>query len=130
MKKTILFLMFVCSFLEAQSGAELFEQKCASCHITAHPSQVDKSQLIAPPAFGVVKHVKEAFNGNKEETIRFIKEYALHPSMEKAKCRPQAIKRFGLMPSQKDLVSEQELELIANYMLDTFSNSKTCKRKK
>jgi hypothetical protein len=50
--------------------------------------------------FGVMKHVKEAFNEDKEKTITFIKEYVINPSKEIAKCQPYAIKRFGLMPSQ------------------------------
>jgi len=59
--------------------------------------------------------------------VAFIREYALNPSKETAKCRPHALKRFGLMPSQKSLVTEKELSLIANYMFENFGPVKACK---
>jgi mono/diheme cytochrome c family protein len=125
----LLIITLTLSSLFAQTPEQLFDAKCASCHVKTHPSELDKSTLIAPPAFGVMKHVSQAFNNDKEQTVAFIKEYALNPSIEKAKCQPHAIKRFGLMPSQKDLVTSKELEEIANYMYDSFASGATCKNK-
>jgi mono/diheme cytochrome c family protein len=127
MHKTILALLLAATITYAQNGEQLFDNKCASCHVKVHPSQADRSKFVAPPAFGVMRHVKEAFNGDKEKTIEFIVDYALHPSKEKAKCRAHAIERFGLMPSQQGLVSKEELALIAEYMFNTFANNNSCK---
>ena len=44
----------------------------------------------------------------------------MNPSKEKAKCLPKSIKRFGIMPSQKDNLTEKELSLIVNYIYDNF----------
>ena len=38
------------------SGEALFEAKCAVCHVKVRPD--DKSTLVAPPAMGVMRHVK------------------------------------------------------------------------
>lgn len=129
MKKFLSFALLASSILHAQSAQELFESKCATCHITSHPKHVDKSTLIAPPAMGVIRHVKEAFDGDRKKTIAFIEDYAFNPSRKKAKCRDHAIERFGIMPSQKGIVTEEELSKIAVYMHDTFSNAKACKNR-
>jgi len=118
----------------AQDGATLFEAKCAACHVTTPPS--DKSTLVAPPVMGVMRHVKMTY-GSKEEAVKFVTEYALNPQVNKAVCMPQKIKRFGLMPSQKGNVTEEELQTIASWMYDNFpskgfhdkGHGKSCKGK-
>ena len=103
--------------LYAQDGAALFDAKCAACHQTSRPS--DMSTLVAPPVMGVMRHVKMKYT-TKEEAVAFIADYALDPQVSKAVCMPQKIKRFGLMPSQKDKVSKDELQTIASWMYDNF----------
>jgi hypothetical protein len=96
---------------------KLFNTKCASCHITSKP--MNMSTLIAPPIMGVMRHVKMSYP-NREKAIAFMKDYVLNPSKEKAVCMPQKIKRFGLMPSQKDLVTKKELDIILPWIYDNF----------
>ncbi|RUM46084.1 MAG: cytochrome c [Hydrogenimonas sp.] len=103
--------------LFAADGKTLFEQKCAGCHMTTRPTPEQRSQMVAPPAMGVMFHVKQKYS-DKASAIAFITEYALHPSKDKALC--PSIRRFGLMPSQKGAVTKEELHAIASYMFDTF----------
>ena len=110
----------ICGTLSADTGAALFDAKCAKCHIKVQPTPEMKRDLIAPPAMGVMFHVKEAFAGDRKAATAFVAGYALKPSREQAKCMPQAIRRFGLMPSQQGRVSEAELTLIADYLYDNF----------
>lgn len=98
-------------------GEMLFTQKCASCHSTTRPK--DMSTVVAPALMDVMRHLKEDYS-DKVKAIEFIKDYALNPSKDKAICMPEKIKRFGLMPSQKGNVTEEELEVIANWMFDNF----------
>jgi len=104
---------------DTKSGAELFQEKCMSCHITTRP--VDKSKLIAPPAMGITRHVKMEYP-TREEAVKFIVEYIQNPTKEKAVCIPRSIERFGLMPSQKGLATDAEFTKIANYLYDNFGN--------
>jgi mono/diheme cytochrome c family protein len=104
---------------ESPSGQALFETHCTSCHATAHKE--DESKLIAPYIMGTVRHVKEKFD-TKEAAVRFMVDYIQNPSKEKAVCRPDAIKRFGLMPSLKGVISPEDLEKIAGYLYDTYPN--------
>lgn len=110
----------VASAAFAQSGEELFDEKCLMCHIKTKPTPEARSGFVAPPAMGVMFHVKEAFDGDKAKVIAFIKDYAHNPSRDKAKCMARSIERFGLMPSQKESVTQEELEKIAEYMYDNF----------
>ena len=96
---------------------ELFKNKCASCHSTTRPT--DMNRVVAPAIMGVMRHVKMSYP-NKKDAVAFIKDYVVNPTKEKAVCMPMKIKRFGLMPSQKGNVTDEELEVIANWMFDNF----------
>ena len=111
--------VFVSGSVFAQNGAELFKARCAVCHLTHMPTKEQMKNLIAPTAMGVMYHIKERFK-NKEDAIRFIVNYVQHPSKDKAVCMKSTIKKFGLMPSQKGVVTAEELKKIANYMWDNF----------
>ncbi|GEM_PF-802619 len=101
------------------NGEQLFQANCTACHATSHGQ--DESKMLAPPIMGAVNHVKEKF-GSKEEAVKFIVDYIQNPSKEKAACESHSIEKFGLMPSQKGVVSPEDLEKIANYIYDTYPN--------
>jgi len=106
------------SFVNAEDTAEiLFDTKCASCHSKTRPTNMDK--VLAPALMGVMRHVKMTYP-NKDEAVKFMVDYILEPTKEKAICMPQKIERFGLMPSQKGNVTEAELEKITAWMFDNF----------
>lgn len=94
------------------NSKELFIQKCAVCHVLKMPQ--DRSQMIAPPARGIMFHMSEAFSDNTA-IKKHITDFTMNPTEEKAICN--SINRFGLMPSQKDLVTPSELEVIADWMI-------------
>jgi len=101
------------------SGEQLFQTNCTACHVTAHTE--DESKMLAPPIMGAVKHVKEKF-GSKEEAVKFMVDYIQNPSKEKAACESHSIEKFGVMPSQKGVVSPEDIEKIASYIYDTYPN--------
>jgi mono/diheme cytochrome c family protein len=106
------------SFATAADRAEvLFDTKCASCHSKTKPTDMDK--VLAPALMGVMRHVKMTYP-NKDEAVKFMVDYILEPTKEKAICMPQKIERFGLMPSQKGNVTEAELTQITSWMFDNF----------
>ncbi|WP_456323407.1 c-type cytochrome [Hydrogenimonas sp.] len=117
----------IVTFASVSNGAQksaldaktLFEQKCAMCHITKRPTPEMKKSLVAPPIMGVMHHIKD-HGLDENEAVKFITDYVLHPSKEKALCEAQGIERFGLMPSQQGNVTEKELETIAHYIYRNF----------
>ncbi len=123
MKKLVfLFMIAVLSIAyvaNAQSAKELFNQRCAVCHMPKPPTEEQRKNLIAPPAPGVMHHVKQRYKTRKS-AVDFVVNYALYPSKDKSVCLPKTIKKFGVMPSQKGSVSREQLKAIAEYMYDNF----------
>jgi len=116
MKKIVLISLSLASLLIANDAKALFNSKCAVCHKV---EVKDKASLIAPPINNVMMHVKKSFK-DKKEAIAFMKEYVLNPDPKKTIC--PSIDVFGVMPSQKGVVKEKELEEIVNYLYDNFPN--------
>ncbi len=102
------------------TGEQLFKKNCSHCHKLNRPS--DTSTLTAPPLSGIMRHVIKRHK-SKENAVAFIVDYALDPQLSKALCRPEKIKHFGLMPSQKGQVNTEELTLIAMWMYDTSTSA-------
>ncbi len=105
------------SLQAAVSAETLYDAKCAVCHVKVRPQ--DKSKLLAPPLNGIMRHVKMQ-HATKESAVTFIRNYVLDPQQSKAVCNAKSIQRFGLMPSQKGVVSEDELTLMATWMYDNY----------
>jgi len=100
-------------------GKQLFEKNCISCHALTMPT--DKASMVAPLGKAVVFHLGEAF-GTKEAMKKHINDFVLEPTAEKAICR--SVRRFGLMPSLKGVVSKEELAKIADWMVENLSMTK------
>ena len=112
MKKIILTACLAGSALFANGGEELFMNKCATCHVMERPA--DKSTMIAPPAKGIMFHMGEDI-GSDEKILAHIKSFTMNPTKDKAICK--SVRRFGLMPSQKENITEEELEIVAKWMI-------------
>jgi len=101
----------------ADEAEVLFDAKCSMCHSKTRPT--DMSKVVAPALMGVMRHVKMTYP-NKDEAVKFMVDYILEPSKDKAICMPNKIERFGLMPSQKGNVSKDELQNITSWMYSNF----------
>ena len=105
----------------ASSDAEvIFDDKCVVCHIKTVPT--DRANMVAPPLMGVMKHVKMVYP-NKQEAVEFMVDYVQNPSKKKAVCMSQKIDRFGLMPSQKENISLNDLRVVSEWMFDNFPSA-------
>jgi len=115
MKKIILMLSLVATALFANNAKELFMKKCAACHVMERSA--DKSDMIAPPAKGIMFHMGEEI-GSDEKILAHIKSFTMNPTKEKAICR--SVRRFGLMPSQKENITQEELDIVAKWMISNL----------
>jgi cytochrome c551/c552 len=114
MKKVILISLGIFSILSANEAEALFNSKCATCHKV---QVTDKNSLIAPPINKVMMHIKKSFK-DKDEALKFMKEYAINPDPTKTVC--PSIDIFGVMPPQKGVVTDSQLDKIVNYLYDNF----------
>jgi Ca2+-binding EF-hand superfamily protein len=108
------------SLFASQNAEALFDAKCAMCHMKTPPA--DKSTMVAPPLSGVMMHVKMRYP-KKNESVAFIVDYAQNPDRKKAVCMKQRISHFGLMPSQKENISPDELKKVAKWMYENYPKS-------
>jgi len=102
------------------NGGALIDQKCAMCHNLKMPPDTYEDEK-APPMMAVVFHLKDFMKIKNDQDkveifIPFIQDYVLEPSKEKSYCDEESLKTYGVMPSQKGNVNEDELKAIAEYM--------------
>ena len=106
-------------------GKKLIEQKCSKCHNLDLPPKTYENE-IAPPMMAVAFHVKDFMEVSNEseripKAIEFVKDYVINPSKEKSLCDKKSLQDYGLMPSQKGNVTQDELEAIATYMFEHYT---------
>ena len=97
------------------NGEELFMQKCAVCHVMQRPQS--RADMVAPPAKGLMFHMTKDI-GSDEKILAHIKSFTINPTKDKAICR--SVRRFGLMPSQKDNITDAELDTVAHWMIENL----------
>jgi len=106
-------------------GKKLLEQKCSKCHNTDLPPKTFQDEK-APPMMAVAFHIKDFIHATSEsdkipKAISFVKDYVVNPSAAKSFCDKQSLKEYGVMPSQKGKVTQDELQAIAEYMFSHFT---------
>ncbi len=101
------------------TGETLVKSKCVKCHLPTTPTPQQMQTLKAPPFDAVLFHAKNAL---KEESAvkKHIVEFTQNPNVSKSVCESNKVAKFGLMPSQKDSVSKDELEKIADYLYANY----------
>lgn len=52
--------------------------------------------------------------------IAFIKDYIKYPDLMKTMCNPSAIDKFGVMPSQKAVLNDEEINAISTWLYDRY----------
>lgn len=119
MMKRVALLTAFSSLIYAKSGAELTQRHCASCHLLTTPTPDMIPNMTAPAMEAVLFHVK-LDKKDKATSKAFILDYTQNPLASKSVCESQKVQKFGVMPSLKGKVSEQELAAIADYLYDTY----------
>jgi len=122
-KKIVLLFAATTAMTFATQGTELLKNKCASCHMLEAPEFHQIPTLKAPAMDAVVFHINLAMQDDKEKKA-FIVDYVLHPDVSKSVCESNKVAQFGVMPSQKGKVSEEELAKIADTLLATYPHPK------
>ena len=119
MKRTLLFLTAATVAIFAGEGEVLVKQHCASCHMLKKPEPEQLPTLKAPAFDAVIFHLKDAIKGEDAQE-KFIIDYVLNPSASKSVCESNKVAKFGVMPSLKGKVTEEDLEDIAEYLLENY----------
>lgn len=118
-KKTLLLLSLTSTLMFASTGAELTKTNCASCHMLTTPTPDMIPDMTAPAMDAVMFHINLVMQ-NKKGIKDFIVDYVQYPKASKSVCESNKVQNFGVMPSLKGKVSEQDLATIADHMIATF----------
>ncbi len=106
-------------------GKKLMEQKCSKCHnLDLPPKTYDHEK--APPMMAVAFHLRafvpaDSASDKIPKAINFIKDYVINPSAKKSYCDKESLKSYGVMPSQKGKVTQEELQAIGEYLFNHFT---------
>ncbi len=107
-----------------KSNEALFNKYCASCHTTVIGVNESGGKVTniyeAPYAKDVIIKLK-AETKTKEAFIAFVKDYIDAPDKRKSLYGKKAIKDFGLMPSLKGVMTDDESTGLAEYLYDKYA---------
>ncbi|ADN09933.1 c-type cytochrome [Sulfurimonas autotrophica] len=106
-------------------GKKLLEEKCSACHNLDLPPKTFTDEK-APPMMAVAFHIKDFIKAGSEsdkipKAIDFVKDYVVNPNASKSFCDKKSLESYGVMPSQKANVTQNELEAIAEYMFEHYT---------
>ncbi len=119
LKFTLLTVVAISALFGGVRGRELVEKRCGSCHMVSNPTIEQVKHMVAPPMWGVARHLKREIP-EKEEFVSFVADYIMDPAEEKIRFNKEAFDRFGLMPSMKGTLTDEEARLVAEYLYKTY----------
>lgn len=116
--------------LSAADGYTLYQNNCMKCHAEMMTkAEVMKSfgTLKAPPMVEVSNRLKanirimdEDKDVKRRVIIAFIKDYIDNPSIQYSMCEPMALEKFGVMPSLKGKLNNEQKEAVAQWVYDHY----------
>lgn len=109
----VLVILVNTNLFAMEKGEELFREKCGACHLMLPPN--DKTNMLAPPLLGTMYHLREQLE-NDEEVYKHIISFTMNPTKETA-LHP-SVRRFPIMLSERENVTDEELEIIAKWMIE------------
>jgi len=115
---------------ELKAGQKIFDETCSACHIEIldKKTALDTFQTLkAPPMNEVAQQLKSNIiikddddDVHRAVVIAFIKDYIKYPELAKTMCNPGAVDKFGVMPSQKTQLNEDDINTIATWLYDRY----------
>jgi len=120
-RKILFTIPFATTMLFSQpTGEEIFNTNCSDCHAKilgiVNDGGYDNRYITpAPYIYNLVEKLKEETK-TEEKFSKFIIEYIENPDKRKSLYGKRAIKKFGLMPSLKGAITEDEAKLLIDYL--------------
>jgi len=128
--KSIFLIALTTATLSAADGYALYKNHCMKCHVEImSKAEVLKSfgTLKAPPMIEVSNRLKanvqimdEDNDVKRRVVIAFIKDYIDNPSIQYSMCDPMALEKFGVMPSLKGKLNNNQKEAVAAWVYDHY----------
>ncbi len=123
-------LLFANDTDDLKAGQKVFDNVCSACHVELLDKKTALKRfntLKAPPMNEVAQQLKTNIiikddddDVHRAVVIAFIKDYIKHPGLAKVMCNPPAVEKFGIMPSQKAVLSDEEIESVSTWLYDRY----------
>ena len=118
------------TLLSGVDGYQVYQKHCMGCHV----EMMEKKEVIrnlgnlkAPPMVEVSHRLKEnVMIADEDDDVKrrvivaFVKDYVENPSIQYSMCHPMAIEKFGIMPSLKGKLGEDERQAVAEWVYDRY----------
>lgn len=124
------FILSISLSLCAADGYRIYQNNCMKCHVEMMEKQdvlKNINTLKAPPMVEVANRLRENIiiadedkDVKRRVTIAFIKDYIENPSVQYSMCHPMAIEKFGIMPSLKGKLTEDQKQAVAEWIIDRY----------
>ena len=115
---------------DLKAGQKIFDTTCVTCHVEI----LDKATALktfktlkAPPMNEVAQQLKSNIiikddddDVHRAVVIAFIKDYIKYPELAKTMCNPGAVDRFGVMPSQRTVLDDEQINSISTWLYDRY----------
>ena len=134
LKNLLLTTFLLGTSLFAADGYEVYKKNCMACHaemMSAKHALAHFKTLAGPPMVEVSGRLKENIQTTDEEDdvnrylfILFVKDYIVNPNLDNSMCNTGAIEHFGVMPSLKGKLNEDEKQAVAEWLYDRYENVK------
>lgn len=131
--KTVWMIGALAALLYGADGRDIYQKHCMQCHV----EMMEKKEVIrtlhtlkAPPMIEVSNRLKENViisddddDVKRRVIVAFIKDYIENPSINYSMCHPMAIEKFGIMPSLKGKLSDEERQTVAEWVYDRYEGT-------
>lgn len=112
------------------AGKTVFDNVCSKCHAELLDKQTALKTfetLKAPPMNEVSQQLKTNIiikddddDVHRAVVIAFIKDYIKYPGLAKIMCNANAVDRFGIMPSQKSILTDEQINSVSTWLYDRY----------
>lgn len=120
MKKIVSLSLIIGTLVLASASDDveaLAVAKCGECHLMGEITKEKLSSMKAPPYWAIAKKAREKYE-REEDKIKYIVDYAFAPTEDKMLFPKETKEKFGVMPSLKGKVTEEEIRMISTYILE------------
>ena len=135
MKLIYLFLIpLLSASMYAKDGMDIFKKKCVICHKMYKPqTKEEKQKLVAPPIENATKNIIISINDIelpkdeaelKQLANDFLVDYIQNPSKQKGYCQDKVFDRFGIMPSLKGFIKDDDLKKVVKWTINNYMPKK------
>jgi cytochrome c2 len=106
-------------------GEMLFEDKCSLCHAVEPPKCENRFPENGPDMEMVTRSIKAKYTDvagdfDEDAARKFVVDYVFQPHETKAILMDNATEKYGIMPSLKGSVTEEEVEHIMDFLLEKY----------